>query len=436
MPEPPPDRIDQRGAATFDPPSVRSVVEVPPEDPDLPEITPWDRGPLMVVLAICAALVLLGVVSGVAASFAFRPEGGPAWRDADAAGPSSSVPVAPPGTEDTVTLAGVGDVIMGTQPDDLPPRGGKGFFDDVADALKADVVMGNLETPLTRDTGRVKCRLETPTAEPGEPTPDPTPVKGCHQFYLPPSYAGHLRDAGFHVLNLANNHTNDMGPAGLTNTRKALTGAGLKHTGGANQITYVDVRDVRVAVLGFATYAWGQNLNNIPAAKELVRKADKQADIVVVQMQGGAEGSDRTHVRPGRERFLGEDRGDLIAFSHAVVDAGADAVFGHGPHVMRGMQFYKGRLIAFSLGNFCGYGVLNSNGVLGVGGVLKVTLRGDGSWAGGELVPTRMVKGGRPAPDPERRALALVNRLSREDFDASAARIATDTGKITPAEDT
>ena len=91
-------------------------------------------------------------------------------------------------------------------------------------------------------------------------------------------------------------------------------------------------------------------------------------------MQGGAEGSDKTHVTSGHEIFLGEDRGDLITFSHAVIDAGADVVFGHGPHVMRGMEFYKGRLIAYSLGNFCGYRVLGTAGFLGVGGVLKVTL--------------------------------------------------------------
>ncbi len=101
-------------------------------------------------------------------------------------------------------------------------------------------------------------------------------------------------------------------------------------------------------------------------------------------MQGGAEGSDETHVKPGHEIFLGEDRGDLIEFSHAVIDAGADVVFGHGPHIMRGMEFYKGRLIAYSLGNFCGYRVLSTAGFLGVGGVLKVTLTKDGTWVGGD----------------------------------------------------
>jgi hypothetical protein len=163
-----------------------------------------------------------------------------------------------------------------------------------------------------------------------------------------------------------------------------------------------------------------------------VKQADADADLVVIQMQGGAEGSDKTHVASGHEIFLGEDRGDLIAFSHAVIDAGADVVFGHGPHVMRGMEFYNGRLIAYSLGNFCGYKVLSSTGVLGVGGVLKVTLTRDGTWAGGKLVATEMVNGGQAAPDSDLRALDLVNGLSRTDFGASAATISTTDGTITP----
>jgi hypothetical protein len=151
----------------------------------------------------------------------------------------------------------------------------------------------------------------------------------------------------------------------------------------------------------------------------------------VIQMQAGAEGADRDHVRPGTETFLGEDRGDVLAFSHAMIDAGADLVIGHGPHVMRGMQFYKGRLIAFSLGNFTGYKTLKETGYLGVGGILHVTLTATGQWVGGRLVATEMVRGGLPALDPAKRALGFVRRLSTQDFGASAAAIAAG-GTISP----
>jgi poly-gamma-glutamate capsule biosynthesis protein CapA/YwtB (metallophosphatase superfamily) len=114
-----------------------------------------------------------------------------------------------------------------------------------------------------------------------------------------------------------------------------------------------------------------------------------------------------------------------------VVDAGADLVIGHGPHVMRAMEFYKGRLIAYSLGNFAGYKALGYTGVVGLGGVLKVTLRKDGSYVRGELAPTHMVAPGLPAMDPGRQALALVRSLSDTDLPASGAKIGDD-GSVTP----
>jgi hypothetical protein len=148
-------------------------------------------------------------------------------------------------------------------------------------------------------------------------------------------------------------------------------------------------------------------------------------------MHVGAEGADKTHVRPGTELFLGENRGDPIKFARAVVEAGADLVIGHGPHVMRGMEFHRGRLIAYSLGNFAGYKALSHQGLPGVGGVLKVTLRADGSYVGGSLVPTRMVAPGLPTTDRAGEALSLVRGLSDADLPASGARI-DDNGTITP----
>ena len=136
------------------------------------------------------------------------------------------------------------------------------------------------------------------------------------------------------------------------------------------------MRGTRVAVLGFAPYPWAQSLLDLPAAQALVRKADTWADLVVVTMHAGAEGADHEHVDPGTERFLGESRGNVVAFAHAVVRAGADLVVGSGPHVLRGMEWYRGRLIAYSLGNFVGYGTLNTSGP-------RASRRSSGSHCGG-----------------------------------------------------
>ncbi|GAA4564875.1 hypothetical protein GCM10023176_11740 [Micromonospora coerulea] len=366
------------------------------------------------------------VVALLAAGCAEDAGGAPVWQQGAGGGSTGSpIPLDPtgspaPGPSDAagraISLAATGDVIMGNAPSRLPADDGEGFFDQVKAALKADLVMGNLEEPLTEDTGAGKCG------------PEP---QNCYQFRAPPGYAAHLRDAGFELLNQANNHGYDYGPKGYQNTQRALEKHGLKHTGAPDQITVVEVEGVQVAVVGFSSYVWSNSLVDIGSAKRVVAKAATMADLVVVQVHMGAEGADRSHVKPGTEMFFGENRGDPMRFSHAVIDAGADLVVGHGPHVLRGMEFYRGRLIAYSLGNFAGGGKsLNSSGRLGWGGVLKVSLKPDGSFAGGTLTSTAMNGVGRPAIDPDHRGLGLVREVSRADFPKTGARLDT-AGRIT-----
>jgi Bacterial capsule synthesis protein PGA_cap len=373
--------------------------------------------PLAVVLAIGAVLLGGAVVVALAATGDSPPA--PWWRDSAVAEPSGQA-AAPPSGEPaprTISLSATGDIIMGNAPGKLPPNGGRGFFAAVRGALEADLVMGNLEEPITEDTGTGKCG---PTS------------KNCFQFRVPPSYAGHLKEAGFELLNQANNHGHDYGPAGFRNTRRALEEYGLEHTGAPDEITVLDVEGVRVAVAGFSSYPWSNPLVDVKAAAEVVEEAAGLADIVVVQVHMGAEGASRTHVEPGTEMYLGENRGDPIRFGRAMVDAGADLIVGHGPHVLRAMEFYKGRLIAYSLGKIAGgAGTLNKTGVLGLGGVLKVSLAADGGWGGGQLISTYLDAGGKPAIDDDHRGAAAVARLSEADFPSTGATL-DETGRITP----
>ncbi|WP_213454993.1 CapA family protein [Rhizomonospora bruguierae] len=379
------------------------------------------RRRLVVVGAVLAILVGTAV-AGYAA--VIRGDGGPGhWQAAptDAPGGTGGATQAAP-TEDAapdqvITLSATGDIVMGNAPSRLPPNGGQGFFDAVREALKSDLPMGNLEEPLTNDTGVRKCGANS---------------TACHQFRAPPEYAKHLKQAGFKLLNQANNHGYDYGAAGYENTQQALEAQGLKHTGAPDQITVVEVKGVKVAVLGFSSYRWSNSLIDLAAAKRVVAQAAKQADVVVVQVHMGAEGSDKTRVKRGTEMFSGENRGDPMAFSRAVIDAGADLVVGHGPHVLRGMEFYKGRLIAYSLGNFAGgQGTLSNSGRLAWGGVLHVSLHSDGTWAGGEFRSTYMNGSGRPTPDPDNRGLKALRDLSQSDFGGSAATFGSD-GEIKP----
>jgi Bacterial capsule synthesis protein PGA_cap len=372
---------------------------------------------------LAAFTVLLLLSTAAAAIVGLRRDGAglPQWLDAAATpsgGPSAAPGTSPtaPAADKVISMSATGDIIMGNAPNRLPARGGRGFFDSVKPALAADLVMGNLEEPLTDDTGAGKCSAGS---------------TACFQFRAPPSYAAHLRDAGFEVLNQANNHGNDYGDQGYRNTQKALEAHGLDHTGAPDQITVVDVSGVRVAVVGLSSYPWSNNMTDIPDAKRVVAQAATRADLVVVQVHMGAEGADKVHVRPGTELFYGENRGDPVRFSRAVIDAGADLVVGHGPHVLRALEFYKGRLIAYSLGNFAGGGMLNNSGRLGLGAVLKVSMSADGRWSGGRLISTYIDDAGKPRLDRQGRAVELVAGLCRSDFPSTGARL-TAAGGISP----
>jgi len=302
--------------------------------------------------------------------------------------------------EPVVRFAFTGDLALAAGPVDM-------YFRSVKRDLAGDVVLGNLEGTLT-ERGSAKCAAGS---------------TDCFAFHAPPSYARMLRKAGFTVMNLANNHALDYGTEGQEDTVAAVRAAGMLTTGRPGEIAYTKVRGTRIAVLGFAPYPWAQSLLDLAAAQALVRKADAWADIVVVTMHAGAEGADHQHVRPGMERFLGEMRGNAVAFAHAVVRAGADLVVGSGPHVLRGMEWYRERLIAYSLGNFVGYTTLNTSGPSGFTGILRLTLHRNGSWGDGELVPLTIAGNGIPRPDPKATGPKLVRKLSRDDFGNRAMRV-------------
>jgi hypothetical protein len=321
---------------------------------------------------------------------------------------AAGAPAAVAAPAPVVRIAAVGDMA-------LLPGPVESYFSSVRPDLAGDVVLGNLEGTLT-DRGQSKCGSESTS---------------CFAFRAPPSYAAYLRQAGFSVLNLANNHAMDFGADGQRDTVDAVREQKLLTTGRPGEIAYAIVDGVRVAVVGFAPYPWAQSLLDLPAAQALVRQADRWADVVIATMHAGAEGSTHMDVTGATEMFLGENRGNAEAFSHAVVDAGADVVIGSGPHVLRGMEWYRGRLIAYSLGNFVGYRSLNVSGVSGISGVLQVTLRGDGSWVSGRLDPVTLAPDGIPRPDPAEAAHGIVRDLSQRDFGRRGVRVSP-TGALRP----
>lgn len=321
--------------------------------------------------------------------------------------------------DEAITVCAVGDINMGTafpSEEYLPPDGGRGLFAPVQDLLAGDIVFGNLEGPL---------------ADGGETTKCSSP-RGCFAFRTPTGYVEHLQAAGFHVLSLANNHAMDFGKAGRASTIEALDAAGIAHSGPPGDVATLEVRGKSVALIAFAPYDHSHNLLEVEAAAALVRELDRRHDLILVSFHGGTEGSRATRVPDEMEHLGSEPRGHLIQFAHAVVDAGADLVLGHGPHVLRGMEVYRRRLIVYSLGNFCTYARFSLSGALGRAIVLRVRLDPDtGAFHGGRMDATVQTKPGGPRPDDTGRGIALVRKLSQQDFPFTRPRFGKQ-GRIQP----
>lgn len=371
-------------------------------------------GALALSSAVLASGVLSGCGDGAAAADPLSAVVGesPGVEAVNSTESAPATPIPPTPTQAPVlgpiSVSATGDIILGDVNGRLPINGGNGLFNAVRDALAADLVMGNMDGTLTGDTGYSKCGSDTTS---------------CYAFRAPPEYARHLSEGGFNLITQANNHSWDFGEQGYRNTGAALAAFGIEQTGLPGEVTRFDVNGVDVAVIGYSPYLMHNKVSRVPLAAGLVRKTAAEADLVIVQAHMGAEGADKIRTVPGVEWYYGENRGDPIKFSRAMIDAGADLVVGHGPHVLRGMEFYNGKLIAYSLGNFTGAGrTLQSTGPLGLGGILKVNLLSDGTWAGGFFQGTYMDADGWPQLDYSGQALNQVRWLSEADFGAQAAQ--------------
>jgi poly-gamma-glutamate capsule biosynthesis protein CapA/YwtB (metallophosphatase superfamily) len=337
----------------------------------------------------------------------------------------------------------VGDVMMGNlYPEPwLPPDDGRGLFDAVAFAFRGrDLVLANLEGTLYEGDGPSKCDLRRQEKEREERRTgrkEPEPEKRlCYAFRSPVRYAAHLSRAGIGAVNVANNHARDFLDAGVESTLSALDDAAVAAVGGERVARFTTAAGTRVAVLGFSYSAPSRttlSLFDLEGAAAAIRKAREEAKIVVVSFHGGAEGKEALRIPGGMESFAGEKRGDVTAFAHAAVDAGAHLVVGHGPHVPRAMELYRGKLVAYSLGNFLAYGWFNLKGESGTGYVLQADLDGrTGDFRKGRIVAVRLVRGGIPVPDPGREAVRIVRRLTREDRGGGGLTIRDD-GTVLPA---
>jgi hypothetical protein len=368
----------------------------------------------LAVAVVAASGLLLGCQGGSAESG--RPVGvatGPAGTPA-ASQVLTSDTSAGNGAGKPLRISAIGDTILGDTPN--VPSDPKAWLAPIARLLrwKAGIVFGNLEGTLTDATGS-KCG----SSNGGD----------CFAFRNPPAFAQAYAATGFTVLNDANNHSHDFGQAGLDQTVRSIHSAGMKQTGLPGEITLVHVHREPVALLAFAPYSNTSDLLDLRTARSMIEKAATEAKVVIVYMHAGAEGTDAQHVTGQEEYYDGEDRGNAEKFAHLAVGAGASLVIASGPHVMRGMQFYRGHLIAYSLGNSVNFHNFGTGGVLSDSGVLHVTLSPTGDFVSARLLPTTLDSDGQARPGGN--SVDVVRALSRDDFGAHAARFSQD-GTVSP----
>ena len=362
-------------------------------------------------LLAAALLSLVTVLTPSQHAFAGKPGKKPAkTTKAPKQATQKVTPAIPKGSADEIVLAAVGDTMMGSDypdKDGLPPDDGASMLDAVAPYLSAaDVAFGNLEGPLLDGGETEKCAPK---------------AKGCYAFRVPTRYGKHLQDAGFDVMSLANNHGMDFGEAGLDSATKTLDDLGIAHTGKVGDIAYVSAKGQTIAVIGFAarTSYLSPTFYDLEQAKRLIDEAKQKTELIVISFHGGREGADGVNA-------------DLEKFAHYVIDEGADLVLGHGPHVLRGLEVYQGRLIAYSLGNFATYKKFGLKGPTALSAMLEVHLKKDGSFVKGQLHPLKQPYPGGPQLDPTGESIKVVQQLTKEDFPKSGVVLRDDGSFVAP----
>jgi poly-gamma-glutamate synthesis protein (capsule biosynthesis protein) len=282
-----------------------------------------------------------------------------------AAPAAAAQPQALPARSETLELTFVGDVIFGryrASGFDPIPEGEHAVFADIATKLASDVVVGNLETPLVREL------------------PATSPIGSKYSFGASPEHAKHLVAAGFTAVSLANNHWYDMRREGIEQTPEILGELGIVALGAARSeppIFRIETLEKNGWKIGFCAITTRTNAplrEGVPSLPYLdtraireqivpvLQAAREQHDLVIVLVHWGEEYAESPSVAQVRA-------------AHAMIDAGADLVIGHHPHVLQAIERLDRGLVAYSLGNFL---FENTQDIPRLTGVLRVRFRGRG----------------------------------------------------------
>ena len=321
-----------------------------------------------------------------------------------------------------ITVAMVGDMMLGTlyPKSQLPPNDGKNLFDDVKEILSsATIAVGNCEGVICDEN--IRCAKGK--------------GKNSYAFRMPSAYANLFKDAGFDFLSLANNHSQDFGTEGVKKTMSILDAVGIRYAGVKKlcRTAILERGDISYGFCAFGHNSYTYRHQDTAQALSIIRSLRDSCDILVVSFHGGAEGKDKTHLPKGTEKFLGEDRGSLRSFAHLCIDNGADLVYGHGPHVCRAVEVYKGHFIAYSLGNFCTPAGISVSGISGYAPVITVRLDNEGRLVDGRIHSFIQSPRKGPRLDTKNLVAQTIRSLTQEDFTNPHIKIEDD-GNFQPVE--
>ncbi len=327
---------------------------------------------------------------------------------------------------ESISIVMVGDVMLGTNYPEASYLPAGNNCTPLLEPVKAFIREGDIRF----------CNLEGVFAgTQGVPKTCKDP-KTCYVFRMPDAYLDCITDAGFNVVGVANNHVNDFGPEGRAHESKLLEEAGIPYAG-FTQRPYVifESRGLRIGFCAFSPNSGVMDMRDTQKALEIISFLSDTCDITLVSFHGGAEGADRQHVTRETETFLGGNRGNVYDFAHRAIDAGADVLIGHGPHVTRAVEVYKGRFIAYSLGNFSTYSRFNLSGPNGIAPLINIQVDNRGEFLGGKVVPVHQPGEGGAKPDPQRRAITKLQELMKADFPEADLRLTNEGVFVLPAKD-
>jgi hypothetical protein len=334
-------------------------------------------------------------------------------------------------THHPLRLCAAGDITLGSNLDSLWARrasenmwerfGRRDDPDSLLSPLRdlfagADIVLVNVEGAIGEGPATKKCGPKS---------------RSCYAFRMPVAAAGAIRrvapDNARVVGNVANNHSHDAGNDGLLISRALLDSAGVFVTGADTLATPVETtRGDTVAFLGFYTSADSPNARDLAGVRRHVARAVASYRTVIVTMHLGAEGAAAQRTRNIDEPFVGTRRGNPIAFAKAATDAGATAVIGHGPHVLRAGEWKDSSLVLYSLGNFVNYGTFSLTHPMNRGAVACLDILAPRRVGSATITSTVQIAPGVVLWDWSGRAAGLIDSLSALDFPRTGISVAPD----------